>query len=241
MVLGLVLASQLLLTAERRTQWLSFALGLLFGIALVLTFSRSDLLASLIGMAALLMLRIRDRAPLFGRWSFQVAAILGVMFAAVLQTGLLGHVAGTAANPQEQFHVQDTSSALDALLEDPGGVGMGLVGPRLGAFFPKEPAFHVEGSIFQIAFEMGGWGAALWVLFIGAALAEAYRGWRRADDPLDRAVTGTAIGGWLGFGVVILFLPLMQSMPLMSWMWFLLGYAVQLGRPRVTEHASQAA
>ena len=238
MVLGLLLVSQLMLTAERRSQWLNFALGLLFGIALVLTFSRSDLLASLIGMAALFLLRIRDRAPVFGRWSFQVAAILAVMFVAVLQTGLLGHVAGTAANPQAQFHVQDTSSALDALLEDPGGVGMGLVGPRIGAFFPEQPAFHVEGSIFQIAFEMGVWGAALWISFAVAVFISALRGWKRAEDPLDRALVGTAVGGGLGLSFVLLFLPLMQSMTLMSWMWFLLGYAVQLGRPKVAEHAS---
>jgi len=238
MVLGLLLACQLMLTAERRTQWLNFALGLLFGIALVLTFSRSDLLASLIGMAALLLLRIRDRAPLFGRWSFQVAAILGVMFGAVFQTGLLGHVAGTAANPQEQFHVQDTSSALDALLEHPEGVGMGLVGPRIGAFFPKAPVFHVEGSIFQIAFDMGVWGAGLWILFCLVALGWAVRGRMQAEDPLDQALTGTAISAWLGLGVVLLFLPLMQSMPLMSWMWFLLGFAVHLGRSRSYSHGS---
>jgi len=238
MVLGLLLASQLMLTAERGNQWLCFAIGLLFGIALVLTFSRSDLLASLIGMAALFLLRQRDRAPVFGRWSLQVAAILAVMFAAVLQTGLLGHVAGTAANPQAQFHVQDTSSALDALLEDPAGVGMGLVGPRLGAFFPKDPAFHVEGSILQIAFDMGVWGAALWILFALVALVWAVRGWRRAEDPLDRALVGTAVGGGLGLSFVLLFLPLMQSMPLMSWMWFLLGYAVHLGRSDAGHHGS---
>jgi hypothetical protein len=192
-------------------------------------------------MAALFWLRIRDRAPVFGRWSLQIATILAVMFAAVLQTGLLGHVAGTAANPQEQYHVQDTSSALEVLLDHPAGVGMGLVGPRIGAFFPKDPAFHVEGSIFQIAFEMGVWGAALWILFALVAIGWAVRGWGRAEDPLDRALVGTAVGGGLGLSFVLLFLPLMQSMPLMSWMWFLLGYAVHLGRSKDAEHASREA
>jgi len=238
MVLGLLLVCLLMSTAQRRSQWLYLALGLLFGIALVLTFSRSDLLASLIGMAALFWLRRRDRGPVFGRWSLQIAAILAVMFAAVLRTGLLGHVAGTVANPQAQFHVQDTSSALDALLEDPAGVGMGLVGPRIGAFFPAEPAFHVEGSILQIAFEMGIWGMGLWALFAIAVGIWAVRGWRRAEDPLDRALVGTAVGGGLGLSFVLLFLPLMQSMPLMSWIWFLLGYAVHLGRSDAGHHGS---
>ena len=241
MVLGLLLVSQLMYTAQRRSQWSYFALGLLFGIALVLTFSRSDLLASLIGMAVLFWLRMRDRAPVFGRWSLQIATILAVMFAAVLQTGLLGHVAGTAANPQEQYHVQDTSSALDALLENPAGVGMGLVGPRIGAFFPKDPAFHVEGSVFQIAFEMGIWGMGLWALFAIVVGVWAVRGWGRAEDPLDRALVGTAVGGGLGLSFVLLFLPLMQSMPLMSWLWFLLGFAVHLGRSKDAEHASREA
>ena len=241
MVLGLLMASQLMLTAERRSQWLYFALGLLFGIALVLTFSRSDLLASLIGMAALFWLRIRDRTPVFGRWSLQNVAILGVMFAAVLQTGMFGRMAATAANPQEQYHVQDTSSALEVLLDNPAGVGMGMVGPRSGAFFPEQPAFHVEGSIFQIAFEMGVWGAAGWIAFAAAVIIAALRGWKRAEDPQDRALGGTAVGGGLGLSFVLLFLPLMQSMPLMSWMWFLLGYAVHLGRSRDAQHASSEA
>jgi len=241
MVLGLLLVSQLMYTAQRRSQWLYLALGLLFGIALVLTFSRSDLLASLIGMAALFWLRIRDRAPVFGRWSLQIATILAVMFAAVLQTGMLGHVAGTAANPQEQYHVQDTSSALDALLEDPAGVGMGLVGPRIGAFFPAQPAFHVEGSVFQIAFEMGIWGVGLWALFAIVVGVWAVRGRRRAEDPLDRAMVGTAVGGGLGLSFVLLFLPLMQSMPLMSWIWFLLGYAVHLGHSDAGHHRNPEA
>ena len=241
MVLGLLLASQLMLTAERRRQWLYFALGLLYGIALVLTFSRSALLASLIGIAVLFWLRIRDRAPVFGRWSLQNAAIVGVMFIVVLRSGLFGHVTATAAEPQAQYHVQDTSSALEVLLDHPAGVGMGMVGPRTGAFFPEQPAFHVEGSIFQIAFEMGIWGLALWAMFAVVTGVWAVRGWRRAEDPLDRALVGTAVGGGLGLSFVLLFLPLMQSMPLMSWMWFLLGYAVHLGHSDAGHHRNPEA
>jgi len=237
MVLGLLTVNQLILTPQKQ-RWPLLALGLLFGVALVLTFSRSDLIAYLVGLAAAYWLRRRDRASILGHGTLLNAIVLGVMLVAVLQSGMLGHVAATAANLEGQFHVQDTSVALEVLLDNPGGVGMGLVGPRSGAFFPEQPAFHVEGSVFQIAFEMGIWGLGLWALFAVVIGVWAVRGWRRAEVPLDRAMVGTALGGGLGLSFVLLFLPLMQSMPLMSWMWFLLGYAVHLGRRPVHEHGS---
>ena len=238
MALGLLLASQLMLAGRGRTQWLYFGLAIVLGAALVLTFSRSDLLASLVGFGVIYWLRRRDREAILSRWSLQNTVILGVMFAVVWQTGMFGRVAAVASSPQEQYHVQDTSSAWQVLLDNPGGVGMGLVGPRSGAFFPEQPAFHVEGSVFQIALEMGVLAAALWGAFVVLAIVWAIRGWRNAGVALDRALTGTAIAGWLGLGIVLLFLPLMQSMPLMSWMWFLLGYAVHLGRSRAHSHGS---
>jgi O-antigen ligase len=238
MVLGLLTVSQLMLTADRRYHRPYLALGLLFGIALVLTFSRSDLIAYAVGLAVIYSLHRRDRGAILGRWSLQNGAILGVMFAVALQTGLLGHVALTATAPQDQYHSQDITAALGYLVKDPSGVGMGLVGPRDGAFFPVQPAYHVEGSIFQIAFEMGVWGAALWIAFAAAVVIAALRGWKRAEEPLDRAMVGTALGGGLGLSLVLLFLPLMQSMPLMSWIWFLLGFAVHLGRSRADSHGN---
>jgi O-antigen ligase len=138
MVLGLLIVNQLMLTADRRNQWLYLALGLLFGIALVLTFSRSDLIAYAVGLAMIYSLRRRDRGAILGRWSLQNGAILGVMFAVALQTGLLGHVALTATAPQDQYHSQDISAALRYLGSLRGGYGPG--GTQNRCLLPVDPA-----------------------------------------------------------------------------------------------------
>jgi hypothetical protein len=35
-----------------------------------------------------------------------------------------------------------------------------------------------------------------------------------------------AVAGWIGSAVVFLFIPLMQSLTMMAWMWFFLGLAL---------------
>ncbi len=59
--------------------------------------------------------------------------------------------------------------------------------------------------------------------FWGLALAQIWRNWQTVDSPELRVVAGTAFTAWLGSLVAFLFLPLMQSISLMVWLWFLLG------------------
>ncbi len=101
---------------------------------------------------------------------------------------------------------------------------MGLVEPK-GAqeLIEAGGTYHVEGSLFQIAMEMGVWGLAAWLAFWGLTLAVLWRSWHTVDSLELRVVVGTAFAGWLGSLVAFLFLPLMQSISLMVWLWFLLG------------------
>src|SRR4030067_1655436 len=103
------------------------------------------------------------------------------------------------------------------LARQPWGVGMGLVEPK-GALLLIEAGggSHVEGSIFQIAMEMGVWGLAAWLAFWAAALARIYRNWHRLQTPELRVVAGTAFAGWLGSLIAFLFLSLMQSISLIA-------------------------
>jgi O-antigen ligase len=87
--------------------------------------------------------------------------------------------------------------------------------------------YHVEGSVFQIAMEMGVWGLGAWLAFWVAALAQIWRNWHALKSPQLRVLTGTAFAAWLGSLVAFLFLPLMQSISLMVWLWFLLGLGYQ--------------
>ena len=105
---------------------------------------------------------------------------------------------------------------------------MGLVEPK-GALTLIEAggAYHVEGSLFQIAMEMGVWGLAAWLAFWGVALARIYRNFQALESVHLKVLTGTAFAGWLGSLAAFLFLPLMQSISLMVWLWFLLGLGYQ--------------
>ena len=210
-------------------------LAALFTLALGITFSRSAMLAYVaawagVGLLVLSLIRRNKAGPASRpRW-----AILGGTGAAILVVGLalyklgvFGVLASTIVNLTSEFHYVDTVAAIQHLIANPGGIGMGMVEPK-GAISLIEMGglYHVEGSLFQIAEEMGIWGLALWLLFWGVALWRIARAWRELSDPSLRALSGAAFAGWLGSLVAFLFLPLMQSISLMVWLWFLLGIAV---------------
>jgi len=214
-------------------------LAALYTLALGITFSRSAMLAYVaawagVGLLVLLAARRRKAGPASSpRWAIlggAGAAILVIGFA-LYQLGVFGVLASTIANLTSEFHYVDTVAAIQHLIANPGGVGMGMVEPK-GAISLIEMGglYHVEGSLFQIAEEMGVWGLALWLSFWALALIRIARSWPRLSDPWLRALSGTAFAAWLGGLVAFLFLPLMQSISLMVWLWFLLGIAVAARR-----------
>jgi hypothetical protein len=154
-------------------------------------------------------------------------------------SGLITLGIETVRSFAQQYHYLDSIEAIRYLAAHPAGVGMGLVEPK-GALVLIEAggAYHVEGSLFQIAMEMGIWGLAAWLAFWGVALARIYRNFQALNNIHLRVLTGTAFAGWLGSLVAFLFLPLMQSISLMVWLWFLLGLGYQ---SRSIEAAWQAA
>ena len=101
---------------------------------------------------------------------------------------------------------------------------MGMVSPK-GALelMQVESKFHVEGSLFQIALEWGIWGFVLWMAFIGNSMKKIWEGWRTVQDLQPRLFLGTAFTGWVVALIAFIFLPLMQSVNLMIFLWFLLG------------------
>jgi O-antigen ligase len=131
----------------------------------------------------------------------------------------------TAENLPQDYHVLDSVEALQYLVDHPGGVGFGLVGPRIGMFFPSpsDVAFHIEGSIFQIAFELGVVGLTFWLIFLAVCTWFGWKAWMAISSTEMQAVAAVAIAGGIGSLVVFLFIPLMQSLTMMAWMWFFLG------------------
>jgi hypothetical protein len=162
----------------------------------------------------------------------------------LLVSGVDDRILGTIANLRNEYHYQDTAEAIVYLAKNPQGVGMGLVGPRAGIFFQSvQEVFHVEGSLFQIAMEMGVWSLIVWLIFLGAVIASIARNRLNLKDGDLHIMAGTAVAGWLGAIVAFMILPLMQSLVLMSWMWFLLGFGlstplIEQAWPQDRENAS---
>jgi hypothetical protein len=151
--------------------------------------------------------------------------ILGIIAAAVVATksGMFLLVKDTVLNLKDEYHIRDIAGAIQYLTRHPEGVGMGFVGPRQGVFFPQPSKFSVEGSLFQIAMEMGVWGLLIWLIFWFVGLQRLLRIRNDISDGLLRTIVTTAFTGWVTALVVFLFLPMMQSLTLMSWLWFFLG------------------
>ena len=218
-------------------QWVGLGmLALLYIAALGATASRSGALAivgSVLTVAALRISELRSMARDVGLDSPAKILVAGgavsiVVLLVFSSFGMIPLLAATISSLGQEYHFIDSVEAVRYLIEHPGGVGMGLVQPK-GAFalFALEGTYHVEGSIFQIAMEMSVLGLAGWLIFWVAALVRITRGWPSLEDRYLRIVSGTALASWIGALIAFIILPLMQSISLMVWLWFLLGLGVQ--------------
>jgi len=215
---------------------LSLVLVPVFALGIVLTFSRS----SMLGMGTALLIAI---LLLFRQWGAVAlqhsrrfpsgmllggAALLVVLIAILAFSGAFQFLGHTITNLTSEYHFVDSIEAAQYLFKHPSGVGMGMVEPKGAlALIAIKALFHVEGSLFQIGMEMGVWGLAAWLLFWGVCVTRLWSRWVALEDPVRRVWSGATITGWIGALVAFLFLPLMQSISLMVWLWFLLGLAIQ--------------
>jgi hypothetical protein len=209
----------------------------LFTVVLALSMSRSAFLAYVVALGVLEIglwprLRARFQKERRARWLIPLGVVLGLALVAGIfyQTGFLKRVERTLTRLTKQYHYVDSMEAFQFLMQNPEGVGMGMVAPKGALIFQSiDAAQHVEGSLFQVAMEMGVWGLAIWLGFIALGLGIIYRNWRIVDAPLLRIITCMAYTVWLGALAALFFLPLMQSISLMCWLWFLLGIGVEGG------------
>ena len=229
------LALGLALTTTGRKRWAAAAAVPLFLLGLVYTYSRSGMLTlGVSGVVFLLVtlwqpdLRSRARAFFARRWVLPVTLLLITGFAAALAiSGMGARLTGSLTTLTSQFHMQDKVEALSFVLQHPAGIGMGQAGPRDGLFFPEVAGYDVESSLFQIALDMGIWGLALWLALIGWLWSAFWKTWQGSTSSEVRVVAAIATCLWPGYVLAFLFLPLMQSMALMSWLWFLSGIGIR--------------
>ncbi len=237
MVLLLSMAAFWLVGVSRNQSCFALAfLAVLFTVGLGVSASRSALLAffaASVGMVILywdaIVNRLRSREGRSrNRFLLALAAAVAIVALLLGSSGLISLGIETVRSFGQQYHYLDSIEAIRYLAAHPAGVGMGLVEPK-GALTLIEAGgtYHVEGSLFQIAMEMGVWGLAAWLAFCAVALARIYRNFRTVNYLELRVVTGAAFAGWLGSLMAFLFLPLMQSISLMVWLWFLFGIGYQ--------------
>lgn len=208
---------------------------IIFLVGLSLTFSRSaflGLIAAIVSLSMLYLLRSDAVSRFTGSkkkgWIILVGALgVGGFLALLLLAGAIDMINSTIQTLSGQYHFIDTIEAIEYLASNPAGDGMGLVEPK-GAliFLDIDGIFHVEGSLLQIGVEMGVLGLAIWFIFFGLALVDIWVRWKGLEEPLTKIVSGTAFAGWIGALVAFVFLPLMQSISLMAWLWFFLGEGV---------------
>ena len=105
------------------------------------------------------------------KWGLVTISILISLTALLLFMdfmGMLDIVIWSIQHPLADAHISESIRALGDILQHPAGVGMGMVWPKGAAILREvEASYHIEGALFQIAFEWGLWGFGIWMLFIG--------------------------------------------------------------------------
>ncbi|MGA9531475.1 MAG: hypothetical protein WBR18_02055 [Anaerolineales bacterium] len=230
MMLAAILSVSMLLMGLA-DQWVPiFALILSLG-TLILTASRSGFLAVATAFPIVVWAKGQIPSARIGVWldrsklSVLIIGGLVIVIGFAWISGFAGHLFQTILDLPTEYHIIDTWGAVQYLSAHPAGVGMGMVGPRKGFGFPVVPLFHVEGSLFQIAMEMGIWGLAVFVVAVFLGIARVASNMRQIRSEGMQIITTLTIASWAGSLVAFLILPLMQALPLMAYLWFLLGFA----------------
>jgi len=241
---GLAIAIALLLVPGliRIPGWLrSTLLGALL-LGLLLTFSRSGILATataIVGIAWLARGRLparhaigralRDRRVIL-RHAPQFVLTLALGTAVFVSSGAQTLVVGTVTggDPSAGNRPESIRQGLAVLVEHPLGLGLGTAGPKAARFGETEgrPRILTETWYLVYAIQVGIGGAALLAALAAAILA---RLWRARDGPFALACLGVGTG--LGIGA--LFIPIIEDPTVWTPLWVLaaLGIAMpMLGR-----------
>jgi hypothetical protein len=229
----LLLAPGILHLSRRWRAWILVALGL----ALALSFSRSGMLATGIGVVVVAALArdavrehaasVRSRRALLelGPPAF-VGALLLVAIIATSGAPKLVVQTVSGAEPSAAGRVDSAKAGIVVLRENPLGLGLGTAGPKAARFGETEGRPRILTEVWYVlyAIQVGVVG----LLILAAAAADLFiRLWRSRDGPLSRAVLAMGIG--LGAGAV--FIPIIDEPTVWTPLWALAGLAVAAGVP----------
>jgi hypothetical protein len=227
----LLLAPGLLGLSRRVRAWLLVALGL----ALVLSFSRSGMLATVAGLAVIGFLSRDALRQQLGALRSRAAAldivppvVVGslLLAAIVVTSGAPKLVAQTVtgAEPSAAGRVESARAGLVVFRDNPLGLGLGTAGPKAARFGETEGKPRILTEIWYVLYAIQV-GVAGLLLLVAVALELLRHLWRSRSLPLSRAVLGLGIG--LGIGAI--FIPIIEEPTVWTPLWAFAGLAVAAG------------
>ncbi|HZS62149.1 MAG TPA: hypothetical protein VFA43_22960 [Gemmatimonadaceae bacterium] len=218
-----------------RRRFLCWVVRGLAVVACMISFSRSALLAGVIGATVLSVAYVlwdprANAMQVLGR------AAIGFMLAVVAIFGLwtqretlapVEHTinAVTGADLSARAHEESLRDGLQRALMDPQGVGLGRVGSRAGLYGSESRVFMVESAYLLIAMELGWLGLSIVVLAIGLAIVGALAlaaDRRTARD--DRRWASVAAALFVAQATVFIFLPSIETLSTGAIVWAHLGF-----------------
>lgn len=221
-----------LLIQPQRPLWQRYVLvgiSALAGACILYTYSRSALIGLVVMLLTLAVLEIGLRN--LGRAVRYVLHRPGTILALVLvaalmvvgaeRVGLVARItrAINLNDPSAVGHLASYEASIPFILEHPAGIGMGMAGPRALKFANEVSIEHVESSYLQMMMEIGIFGTlfVVGVLLLMVWTLRRQRG--RSGDPFFEAINVAAQASWLGALVAFTFLPLMQDLQLLGYLW----------------------
>jgi O-Antigen ligase len=227
----------------------TWLLGVL-ALALLLSFSRSGWLATMVAVAIVLWLSrgdhsvraawrsARQRPAVLLRVGTPVVlaiALAGLVFASSGAAALVKATA-TGSDPSAGNRPVSVRAGLTVVAQHPLGLGLGTAGPKAARFDEQEgqPRILTETWYILYAIQVGVVGLGLLLVTAATIL---WRLWRDRMRPLSRAALGIGFG--LGVGAV--FIPVIEDPSVFTPLWAFCGMALALGAAAATVAASQPA
>lgn len=202
-------------------------LGLCSGVALWISYSRSALVAGIVGVLVVLALTIGRK---LSRRSWIAAcvilfALVGMLAAArgsefVSNVILHENPEGGSSISSNDDHVTSLQTGLDRLIRQPLGGGVGSTG---SASLHSDSPIIIENQYLFIAHEVGWLGFLLFLAIFGSIMI---RVWRKRQDWLALGVIASGIG----LGLIGLLLPVWTDDTVSIVWWGLAAIAVSGGK-----------
>jgi hypothetical protein len=213
-----------LVARGRASRWVIASLPVL-GIALVLTQTRSAILAAVVATVLALRRRAGKSLAARARLARGLAVLLIVAVPVVVATGALGRFA--AAGQSNAAHLKSLHIAVDTMVSHPLGLGLSTAagGGQLAQQQTTSgaPVIISESQYLQVGTQLGVLGLVLYLVLLAFVLRRLLR--RDEDDPAavaPSALSNVTVGVLVGALVTIPF----SSVEVALLFWGLAGLAV---------------